>query len=205
MEIRILESDFCSNCYMINNKDEVYIIDPSVSVQVIKKHLKENEKVKAVLFTHSHIDHIFYASEYLKEFSCKLYFHKNGLEILKDPYKNCSKMFGLNIIFRFNDEDYQLIDDSYIIDDFIKCIYTPGHSADSLCFIVEDIIFTGDTLFKMSIGRCDLYSGDYKIMNESLKKLYNIKGNYKIYPGHGADSTLEYEWNNNFYVINALK
>ena len=79
-------------------------------------------------------------------------------------------------------------------------IKTPGHTKGSACFIVGDCIFSGDTLMKDCIGRCDLPTGNQEDMINSLRKISKLKKNYKIYPGHGAKTNLEYEKENNPYL-----
>ena len=92
------------------------------------------------------------------------------------------------------------LEEEACIDGFIYAYYTPGHTTDSLCYGIEDNLFTGDTLFRSSIGRTDFYSGDYETLANSINRIYSLNKNYKIYPGHGASSNLEYELENNYYV-----
>ena len=76
----------------------------------------------------------------------------------------------------------------------IKCLHTPGHSKGGMCFLIEDSVFTGDTLFQGSIGRTDFISGDFKTLIDSIqKKLITLDGDTKVYPGHGPSSTIMYE------------
>ena len=82
----------------------------------------------------------------------------------------------------------------------IKCINTPGHSEGSTCYIIDNFLFCGDTLFAGSIGRTDFYSGDYKQIEKSLKKLSKFENNVKIHPGHGPSSTLGIEKMSNPYM-----
>lgn len=128
-----------------------------------------NRKVLGVLITHRHFDHIGALS----------YFNKN---IIYD---------------RSNTEEKE-----YKIDKFnFNVIFNPGHSSDSISFYFkkENILFCGDFIFYESIGRCDLPTGDYKIMEESLNKIKNYPLDMLIYPGHGRETTLEYEIENNIY------
>ena len=200
MEIRRINSEFYSNCYLLYNGNDVYIIDPSCKYEVIKTYLKEEDIVKGVLITHGHIDHIFYIEEIQKEFDCLVYMHKNCLELLGDEDKNCSSLFRMPKKFEINKEKIVFVSEGNIIDGLIKVLYTPGHSFDSLMFLVEDYLFTGDTLFKESIGRTDFYSGNLKLLSDSIRKIYSLKRNLKIYPGHEGGSDLEYEKLNNYYV-----
>ena len=126
-------------------------------------------EVKFILVTHHHFDHVGALS----------YFDKN---IIYD---------------RSNTEEKE-----YKIDKFnFNVIFNPGHSSDSISFYFkkENIFFCGDFIFYESIGRCDLPTGDYKIMKESLNKIKNYPLDMLIYPGHGRETTLEYEIENNIY------
>ena len=81
-----------------------------------------------------------------------------------------------------------------------RVFHTPGHSMGSVCYICGDSIFSGDTLFCCSIGRTDFYGSDMSMMRASLKKLYDLEGNYNIYPGHGETTDLDYERQQNPYL-----
>ncbi len=198
MNIKCLLSNFDSNCYLIYNNNDVYIIDPSCDVTYIKKYIDDEYTVKGILITHAHIDHVYYLEEMQKNYNCKVYMNKNGIDLLKDSYKNCSKLFGFDKTF--NIDDVEFVNDNDTIDSFIKVIYTPGHTVDSICFVVNDLLFTGDTLFNNSVGRTDFYSGNLKTLSDSIKKIYYKKVNYQIYPGHGEMSNLESELISNYYV-----
>ena len=82
----------------------------------------------------------------------------------------------------------------------IKVISTSGHTAGSVCYLIGDCLFTGDTLFRGSIGRTDLPGGNAAEMLESLKKLASLEGDYKVYFGHGEDTTLDFERLYNRYL-----
>ncbi len=79
----------------------------------------------------------------------------------------------------------------------LTVIETPGHTKDSVCFIVDDKIVSGDTLFYQGIGRTDLKGGDYKQLEKSLKRLMEFPGHFKVYPGHGPETTIGEERKNN--------
>ena len=83
----------------------------------------------------------------------------------------------------------------------IKVLHTPGHTAGSVCYFFEDIIFTGDTLFEGTIGRTDFPTGDFAVINKSLKLLKDLTEDYKIYSGHGLSTTLSREKLTNPYLI----
>ncbi|MEE0927961.1 MAG: MBL fold metallo-hydrolase, partial [Acutalibacteraceae bacterium] len=82
----------------------------------------------------------------------------------------------------------------------IKVMHTPGHTAGSVCYIAEDVIFSGDTLFEGSIGRTDFPTGDFATIKNSLNRLKNLGCDYKVYAGHGNPTTLFREIKNNPYM-----
>lgn len=128
-----------------------------------------DNNIVGVLITHNHFDHVGALS----------YFDK---DIIYD-YNNLEEK-------EYNTADFKF-----------KVIYTPGHTSDSVSYYFEDInsLFCGDFIFYESIGRCDLPTGDFEIMNKSIDKIKKYSRDIIIYPGHGNNTTLEHEINNNIY------
>ena len=87
----------------------------------------------------------------------------------------------------------------------VTVLETPGHSKGSVCLVAEDVIFSGDTLFRCSCGRMDFAGGDYREMLQSLARLGNLPGSYRVYPGHDQPTTLDYERRVNPYVRQGMK
>ena len=76
----------------------------------------------------------------------------------------------------------------------VRVIHTPGHTAGGVCYVAEDCIFSGDTLFELSYGRTDFPTGSFKeLKNSVVNRLFALQGDYKVYPGHGAPTTLDFE------------
>lgn len=159
-----------TNCYILTYNDEVIIIDPGDEAEKINKYIKGN--VVAILLTHHHFDHI------------------GALLYLKDKYK-------CDVYDYFN-----LREGKHKITNFeFEIIYTKGHTDDSITyyFYKDNVMFTGDFLFKGTIGRTDLESGNMDEMINSLNKIKKYDSNIKIYPGHGDATTLGFEIKNNLY------
>lgn len=173
MEIKkVITGVLDENCYVLIKNNTAIIIDPGDDYLDIKEAIGEN-RVLAVLITHSHFDHIGALRNFLTKRSIKI-FKKSSLE-----------------------------EKEYTIGDFkFKCIYTPGHSKDSVSFFFEEnnCMFVGDFIFKESIGRTDLPGGDNNDMKESLNKLLTFNESITLYPGHDDETTLKYEKEHNPYL-----
>ena len=204
MEIKKLVSGVLSvNTYFVINKENntAVVIDGGESYNFIKNAEKElGVKVIAELLTHSHFDHSGNAKA-LQDNGVKIYIHENEAINLKTG-DTLSLDFGKP--FQTLTPDYTFSDNEIIkFGGFeFKVMHTAGHSEGSVCFVLDNNIFSGDTLFNLSIGRTDFAYGDYAKMKASLKKLVALKEDYNIYPGHGESTTLLYEKQNNYYLKN---
>ena len=190
-----------SNTYIVGDKIKCFVVDPSNDLRDIKKFIKKRQ-VLGIFLTHGHFDHFKGLSELLKEYHIKVYLHKDAYLKLLDPNISCSNMFGYNKIIKLNENEYHFINDGQkiILDDFvIKVLHTPGHTNCSVCLIIDELMFSGDTLFNCGIGRMDLPTGSSIQMNKSIKMLLNLKTNYLVYPGHGEETTIFWEMKNNPY------
>lgn len=200
-EIKLIQSMFIDcNCYLINYNNKTIIIDPCIDVKTLKKYNVNN--VEAILITHGHIDHIIFLEQLVKEYKCKVYLTKKCLEKVYDDNLNLSVMFNYPLNIEKGIFDYQIITDNQIIIDElnIKCITTPGHTDCSVCFLLDNDLFTGDTLFHRSVGRTDFPTGNSLELRNSLKKILSFNKNFTIYPGHDSISTIEEEKQKNYYL-----
>lgn len=199
--IKQIKSEFLeANCYLIKFNNKYLIVDPCVSVSRLKKF--GVEEVLGVLVTHAHVDHIFYIEEVIKEYKTKAYFSKKAIEKVFNDSLNLSIYFEKCLSIDTNLE-YKIVNDNETIsfDELdVKCIYTPGHSNCSICYLIKNDLFTGDTLFDGSVGRTDLYSGNSLQLKKSLVKLIDLKTNFTIYPGHDSISTLNEQLKYNRYL-----
>lgn len=191
-----------TNCYVVKFKKSAIIIDPCVSYEIIASEL-EGFDVKGIFLTHGHADHFIHIGGIKENYDCKIYLHRNAKEKLEDSYKNCSQMFHRNITFKFNNSDYEYIYEGCVIpfdNQKVKLIETPGHSDCSVCLIIGDSMFTGDTLFDRTVGRTDIFSSNAYELQISLKKIKAITKDLKIYPGHGNQSTLFKQFESNKHL-----
>ena len=173
MDINVVVTGYLDeNCYILSKNGKCLIVDPGDDYNDIVKAVGDN-KVLGVLITHSHFDHIGALRNFLVKRSIKI-FKRSNLE-----------------------------EKEYEIEDFkFKCIYTPGHSKDSVTFYFEEdkVMFIGDFIFKDSIGRTDLPGGSDVEMQESIKKILEYPDDIKLYPGHNSNTTLGEEKKNNQYL-----
>lgn len=195
-------SYFGTNCYMLENESAAVVIDPGEITPELMLFAKENneKRQKAILLTHCHFDHIAGINELKKVFNADVFISAADAEGLNNPNINVSRYltgnsFSLTADKQLNDGDVLTFGN-----DSITVLMTPGHTKGSACFIMGDVIFSGDTLFKMNIGRYDLPTANAKELLMSLKKIKNLSGDYTVYSGHGDVTTLEFERQNNFYL-----
>ncbi len=197
-----------TNCYIFydENTMEGAVIDPGDNAKDILKTI-EDEKInlKYVLLTHGHFDHILAVHDVVNATGAKLVCNKDDLWLLNKNAMGQFKSFAKN--FKETPVDIEAEDGTEIKVGGLtaKYISTPGHTPGSSVILVGDVMFTGDTLFRRECGRCDLEGGDFPTILRSLKKLYNMQGDYKVLPGHDAFSTLEEEREYNRYMREAIK
>jgi len=192
-----------SNCYIIGDSGEGVIIDPGADSSEILKAVEEmGLKIKYIILTHAHLDHICSMDEVREKTGAKVMVHRDDAEALTNSKFNGSMLFGLNKTFKPADI---LLNDGDIVNIGqlkLEIIHTPGHTPGGICIKTENYVFTGDTLFRMSVGRTDLGNGDYDdLMNSLNQKLMKLDGETVVYPGHGTSSTIEYEKMNNPFII----
>jgi len=149
------------------------------------------------LLTHGHFDHCGGVAAFLKSFDVSVYGHENDVTLAQCASKNKWRVRAedCNITNFVNDGDTILLGDFQI-----KVLHTPGHTMGSVCYIIDENMFSGDTLFHTDIGRTDFNESNPAEMKKSLKKLAEIKEDYKVYPGHEESTTLREEQENNIYL-----
>ena len=197
--------NLATNTYIVQNPDnlECLVIDPALADKNLIKAL-EGKTVKYILLTHGHFDHIGGAKRIRELTGAKIVIHTEDAPMLSDSKLNLYSLqypgkgtspFEADILV--NDGDELPFDDTKI-----KVMHTPGHTKGGVCYIFPNdrLIFSGDTLFNLSAGRTDLPTGNAREELMSLAKIGALEGDYKVYPGHEATTTLEFERLNNRYM-----
>lgn len=192
------------NTYLLIDEDnkETAVVDPGDSGEFIVEKLKEHKcDLKYILLTHAHADHIG-AVEYIKSIypNAIIAIHEADIDILRVPHRNYSNSI-LNRPVSL-EADLILKDGSKITigKEEFEVISSPGHTPGSICYYIPGVLISGDTLFKGSVGRWDLYGGDLTALRNSISKLLKLPEDTKVLPGHGPASTIEYEKVNNMFA-----
>jgi glyoxylase-like metal-dependent hydrolase (beta-lactamase superfamily II) len=190
-----------NNCYLIidESTNESALVDcPDFNDKMVD--LIGDTDLKYILLTHGHFDHIGGVKAVKEKYNCKVVISKDDEPMLTSSKLSLAVFCGA----QHNNVDADIIvseGDTINLNDIeISVISTPGHTKGSVCYLVNDYIFTGDTLFYCSCGRTDFPSGSSVDMRESLQKLKSLEGDYKVMTGHDKMSTLEFERNNNPYM-----
>lgn len=162
------------NCYLLEKDNKVLVIDPGDEGEKIISKIG-NREVSGIVITHYHYDHI------------------GAIDSIRDKY---------NVLVY---DKNNMLEGENIIDDFkFEVIYTPGHKEDliTIYFKEDNCMFTGDFIFKDTVGRCDLPGSNISDMKNSIDKIRKYDKNIIIYPGHGDNTNLGYEIKNNLYFLN---
>lgn len=193
-----------TNCYIIHKENKALIFDPGAEGDRIINYLNENElEPKAILLTHAHFDHIGAVDQLRKTYNIDVYGHELEANWLEDPSLNRSNQFIGNEI-KTEAPDQLLEEGELTLGQFsFEVLHTPGHSPGSVAFIFhkDKFMVSGDVLFLQGIGRTDLPGGSFEVLKNSLQeKLYKLPDAYVVLPGHGENTSIGYEKNNNLYV-----
>ena len=189
------------NCYIIGSKKErtAMVIDAGGNeediLQCLKKH---NLTLQYLLNTHAHFDHVGSVKHLQDKTGAKFLIHQEEMALLSS-LTNQTKTFGMPSFPTPNVDKFLTDNEEIAIGaEKLRVIHTPGHSPGCVCFLINDIVFTGDTLFAGSIGRTDLYGGSYEGLITSIKKRLFILGDQVVvYPGHGPSTTIGEERQHN--------
>ncbi|MBO5162913.1 MAG: MBL fold metallo-hydrolase [Ruminococcus sp.] len=194
-----------SNCYIaVTAPGQCIAVDVGGSPRLLLEYLKMNRlDLTKILLTHGHFDHMGGVEAVRKATGAEVFVHESDAPMLESSALSLHS--AISIMPFESVTNYEIIRDNCIIHDgdcSFRVLHTPGHSHGSVCYVCDDerIIFSGDTLFCCSVGRTDFPGGDPHYMMQSLQTLYDLDGDYKVYPGHNEFTTLEYERKNNPYM-----
>lgn len=194
-----------TNVYLGVNEEtgNGFLVDPAVYEPQVEDVMKEIgiKNLQYILLTHGHFDHILGVNGFLKNHpEAKVVIHREDEAFLTDTVLSHSRMHGLTqepikADILVEDGDVLAFDDAEF-----KVVHTPGHTRGSVVYLLNDLMFSGDTLFQLSCGRTDFPESDPAAMGPSLQKLAALEGNYHVLPGHNAFSELDYERANNPFM-----
>ncbi|MFV0380508.1 MAG: MBL fold metallo-hydrolase [Anaerorhabdus sp.] len=191
MEVKMLSVGLYQvNCYILKQNKEVLIIDPGAQEEKIIKEIRKDEKVLGVILTHGHFDHIGAVDKVCDEFKCDVYVNPKDYPLIQDKSINSLGDQSGSI----KRKPVALTMGELSIGDFkLFCQSAPGHSKGSTIIQIENILFTGDVVFKSSIGRVDLWGGNEMEMLNTISEFKKFNDDLLIYPGHGDISDVKTE------------
>ena len=186
-----------TNTYLALNGERAFVVDPGADAdKILAAAEAEGAKIEWVLLTHAHFDHIGGVAE-LQRAGAQVVLHRGDLGIVSS-FKNLAFYAGVKVEKFIPDVTVSGGETLDVAGVKVRVIHTPGHTAGGVCYVADDIIFTGDTLFELSYGRTDFPTGSFKeLKNSVLNKLFVLPGDYRLLPGHGAPTTLAFEREHN--------
>ncbi len=182
-----------TNCYIVSNEgsNRCIVIDPGYEANtILNRTALLGLEIEAILLTHGHFDHVGAVRQIAADTDCRVFLQEEELSLpaaMTDGPLYYTDLYPETGVLHLAGME-------------IKVLRTPGHTPGGVCLLVGDALFSGDTLFAGSMGRCDFPGSNIFQMRQSLKKLYNLAGDYRVFPGHAESSTLEHERKTNPYL-----
>ena len=182
-----------ANNYLLTDNDEAVLIDCSEAKPEVLSAL-EGKKLKFILLTHGHFDHVLGVNEMREKTGAKVLINKEDVVRMNES-ADIMRTFGVQGVETPKADDFLNDGDTLKFGNTeIKVIATPGHTQGCVCYLIDGKLFSGDTLFKDTVGRCDLPGGNFQKLSDSVKnKLFTMDENTVVYPGHGPETTIGYE------------
>lgn len=186
--------EYQTNCYIVRNREDAcVVIDPGFEPDTVLAQVKSlGLNVEAILLTHGHFDHVGGVQAITQAQSCPVYMAPEDLKLpafLTRPLGPTIDVAGGDVL------DLAGVQ--------FRVLHTPGHTQGSVCYLTDNALFSGDTLFAGSCGRTDLYGGDMVQMQQSLARLDALDFHGHVFPGHGPKTTLAEERAYNPYLVGA--
>lgn len=197
--IKLVLGIYQTNCYILKKDDELLVIDPGYSPRRIIEKIDSLEgcKLMGILLTHGHFDHIGAVDALVNNYHCPVYGCKDDEDLFAEGRIAVHYNNGVFVRNRIT----WLESEKLSIGKFdIKVLYTPGHTSGSVMFIIDDVLFSGDTLFFESVGRTDLYSGSFSQLKQSLNVINELPAEMEVYPGHDQKTTIGHELQYNPFI-----
>ena len=182
-----------TNCYIVHKEGAkaCIIIDPGYEANtILNRTALLGLEIKAILLTHGHFDHVGAVRQIAADTDCQVYVAEAELALpgaMTDGPLYYTNLYPVEGKFSAAGLD-------------VTVIPTPGHTPGSVCLLIADAMFSGDTLFAGSMGRCDFPGSSIFEIRKSLKKLKALPGDYRVFPGHAESTTLEYERKTNPFL-----
>ena len=182
-----------ANNYLLTDNDEAVLIDCSEAKPDVLSAL-EGKKLKFILLTHGHFDHVLGVNEMREKTGAKVLINKEDVVRMNES-ADIMRTFGVQGVETPKADDFLNDGDTLKFGNTeIKVIATPGHTQGCVCYLIDGKLFSGDTLFKESVGRCDLPGGNFQKLSDSVKnRLFTLDDNTIVYPGHGPETTIGHE------------
>jgi hydroxyacylglutathione hydrolase len=196
-----------TNAYLLSvmdgERERSIVIDPGMNPKRLLERIGGTQ-VEAILLTHAHFDHMGGVDEVRKLANCPVYIHDMEADWLTDPRKNGSMRWqDVTPPLSTDPAEYALAEGQSLemIGHTFRVMHTPGHSPGSVSFLCGQHLFSGDVLFRQSVGRTDLPGGRERDLYDSIRlKLYKLADDTIVYPGHGGRTTIGFEKANNPYT-----
>jgi glyoxylase-like metal-dependent hydrolase (beta-lactamase superfamily II) len=181
-----------TNCYIVHaeGSKSCVVIDPGYDANTtLGRAALLGLEVEAILLTHGHFDHVGAVAALAADTDCRVFLKEEELSL---PAAMTAGPLFYTDLYEGGSLTIAGMD--------IRILHTPGHTPGSVCLLIGDAMFSGDTLFAGSMGRCDFPGSNLMDMRQSLKKLRALPGDYRVFPGHAEATTLEFERKTNPYL-----
>jgi len=205
MEIKTAPlGNMAANFYIVTDEvtNEMFVVDPGDCPEIACDLIKSTGmSLKYIFITHAHADHIGALDALKNQFDAPVVIYSDEADALNDTNATLCNVFSFPA--PITKADIKVTEQSCLPfgNTKITFIHTPGHTKGSMCIKLDNVLFSGDTLFELSVGRCDFPGGDFFEIENSIKnKLYSLPPETKVYPGHGNPTTVGFEKENNPFV-----